>query len=238
MPYWLRRRMARARSTPNRPGLWVVIASLTFLVVTFVVVQINLNSTILALSKVEAEQMAVRVLSNAVQAKINVPSSQLFHLQLGSNQAVIQPNTSEIDKIAVEAAKSIQNGLKKLPVDPVYIPLGQALGSKLLAAYGPQIPVNLIPYGAVSVNFSEEFHQAGINQVIFIVYLDADTMVQIVIPLVSDLVHLNVRIPIAQEWYAGQVPSTYVTQGQTPVVTIPLGRQPMVSTSTGTGSGP
>ena len=49
------------------------------------------------------------------------------------------------------------------------------------------------------------------------------TTLQIIVPLVSDFIHLRVRIPIAQEWYAGRVPSTYVTTGPTPALTTPIG---------------
>ena len=49
------------------------------------------------------------------------------------------------------------------------------------------------------------------------------TILQIIVPLVSDEVHLKVQVPVAQEWIAGKVPST-VVQGDGPTpITIPIG---------------
>ncbi|MDA8345294.1 MAG: hypothetical protein M0Z66_07410 [Thermaerobacter sp.] len=60
------------------------------------------------------------------------------------------------------------------------------------------------------------------------------TALQIIVPLVSDEVHLKVQVPVAQEWLAGQVPQTVVMTGTTPskIISLPIG-----STSTTTTSG-
>lgn len=152
-------------------------------VLAFLLVQSNFNSTILSLSRIEAQQMAIRVLSTSLEHQLarETARSEMFHIQVNSGQAFIQPNTAAIERVAAQATLAIQSALKRLPEEPIYIPLGQALGSKLLAAYGPDVPVGLVPYGAVSIDFSEEFHQAGINQVLFVVYLDTDTQVHSIV---------------------------------------------------------
>ncbi len=60
------------------------------------------------------------------------------------------------------------------------------------------IPVTLIPYGALTINSHESFQQAGINQTLLTVYLDTDTTVQVVVPLVSKEKHLKMRVPISR----------------------------------------
>ena len=49
------------------------------------------------------------------------------------------------------------------------------------------------------------------------------TTLQIIVPLVSDEVHLKVQVPVAQEWIAGKVPQTVVTGGNLAPITIPIG---------------
>ena len=49
------------------------------------------------------------------------------------------------------------------------------------------------------------------------------TILQIIVPLVSDEVHLKVQVPVAQEWIAGKVPQTVVTGGSMAPITIPIG---------------
>lgn len=55
------------------------------------------------------------------------------------------------------------------------------------------------------------------------VLLCAVTILQIIVPLVSDEVHLKVQVPVAQAWIAGKVPQTVVTGGSLTPVTIPIG---------------
>lgn len=58
------------------------------------------------------------------------------------------------------------------------------------------------------------------------------TIVQIIVPLVSDEVHLKVQVPVAQEWIVGKVPETVVTGGNLMPVTIAIGGGPSGSGST------
>lgn len=70
-------------------------------------------------------------------------------------------------------------------------------------------------------------NQAGINQTLVTVNLDTDTQVQILVPLVTDVIHLRVSVPLAQEWVVGNVPSTYVGTTSLKNLSIPIG-QPTV----------
>lgn len=190
----------------------------------FLIVEANMSSTILEISKIEAKQMAVTVFSEEIERTIGTSGRDIFDVTTHGTQAFINVNTTAFDREAAVAALAIQKGLRRLPSDTIYIPLGQALGSKLLAAYGPEVPVTLIPYGAVSINFRESMVQQGINQTVVTVYLDTDTQVQIAVPLVTDTIHLRVSVPLAQEWVVGNVPQTYVdTTRSLKTVTIPIG---------------
>lgn len=192
----------------------------------FLLVEVNLDQTIVDLSRVEARQLAIRVLAQEMYRVIGEEPLRLFIVQHLGQNLFIEPNLPVVNRTAAKASLAIEQALRRLPEDPVEIPLGQALGSKLLAAYGPMIPVTLIPYGALSIDFKERFEQAGINQTLLIIYLEADEMVQVVVPLVSQPVHLDVQIPVAQGWIVGHVPQTYVLEGPQSLkrVTIPIGQ--------------
>lgn len=218
---------------PMRMGTLLVATLLTIAVLTFVVVEANLDATVLDIGRIEAQQDALNTVQQAIESRFAYPAESYFKVTYHGSEALVQPNTPLINRTAAQVAMAIQRGLRTLAEDPIDIPLGQALGSKLLAAYGPTIPVTLVPYGAMTMNFRESFKQAGINQTLFVVYLDTDTTVQIVIPMTSDTVHIKVSIPIAQEVFQGPVPTTYVVEGtggsqshSGPTVTIPIGKKP------------
>ncbi|MDA8345297.1 MAG: sporulation protein YunB [Thermaerobacter sp.] len=222
---------------PAHVAAWTVGGLLLLAIGSIVLLELNLDQTVIALSKIEAQQLAIRVLSTALERDLGKDNQNLFQVKVQGNQAFITPDVARINDETGKAALAIQAALKHLPNQPISIPLGQALGSKLLSAYGPMIPVTLIPYGALSIDFHESFQQAGINQTLLTVYLDTDTTVQIIVPLVSDEVHLKVQVPVAQEWLAGQVPQTVVMTGTTPskIISIPIGSS--TSSSGGTGAG-
>ncbi len=217
---------------PVHFGSWLVGALMLLAVGSVVLLELNLDQTVLDLSRIEAQQLAIRVLSTALERDLGQDNTNLFQVNVQSGIAFIQPDLPRINDEVGKAAVAIQAALHHLPRDPITIPLGQALGSKLFSAYGPMIPVTLIPYGALTINFHEAFQQAGVNQTMLTVYLDTDTMVQIIVPLVSDEVHLKVQVPVAQEWIAGKVPSTVVQGGGLTPITIPIGG----GTSGSTGS--
>jgi sporulation protein YunB len=219
-------RMGLPRWEFPRASTGLLLAFVGLILGGFLLVEVNLDQTIVDLSRVEARQLAIRVLSEEMYQVVGDEPTRLFSIERSGGTLFIQPNLPVVNRTAAEAALAIEQALRRLPEDPVEIPLGQALGSKLLAAYGPMIPVTLIPYGALSIDFKERFEEAGINQTLLVIYLEADEMVQVVVPLVSQPVHLDVQIPVAQGWIVGNVPQTYVTDGAQTFkrVTIPIGQ--------------
>ena len=195
----LERALRRWVLQPLHFGSWLVGALVLLAVGSVVLLELNLDQTVLDLSKIEAQQLAIRVLSSDLERDLGRDNADLFQVQVRGGVAFITPDIPKVNDEVGKAAVAIQSALHHMPRDPISIPLGQALGSKLFSSYGPMIPVTLIPYGALTINFHERFQQAGINQTMLTIYLDTDTMVQIIVPLVSDEVHLKVQIPVAQE---------------------------------------
>ncbi len=75
---------------------------------------------------------------------------------------------------------------------------------------GPDIRVRMTPVGSVSVDFTDEFHAAGINQTRHKIYLLLKTQVKIVVPLGSEVINVSTRVPISESIIVGDVPQTYV----------------------------
>ena len=116
----------------------------------------------------------------------------------------------EFNKIAADTTIKVQNILRDIGEEKINIPIGQVLGSQLLASVGPNITITVIPVGTVQVKVIDKFEQAGINQTRHMVYLIATTQIRIVVPLVSKSVSVNTQVPIAEYVVVGEVPSTYI----------------------------
>lgn len=204
-------------SVRKRPrySLTVLLSCFAMLAVYgFWIVEAHLKPTLMAFAEAKAVQMATQTINNVINEKVsqNIDPQTLVTIKLDSRGRVvfIQPNTLEFNRLAADTTIKVQDALKLLVEERIYIPVGQVLGSQLLASWGPKIVVTIIPIGTVQVKVVDKFEQAGINQTRHMIYLFATTNVRIVVPLVSSTVSVNTQVPIAEYVVVGEVPSTYV----------------------------
>ncbi len=180
----------------------------------FLVVEKNFRSVIITLAEVRADILATEAINIAISETIarDILYKDLVFLQKDREGRVVvaQVNTMEINRLIAETTISIQNALQGLKGETIHIPLGQALGSHLLAGHGPRIPVRMIPVGRVNTNVIDVFEEAGINQTRHKIYLDIHVEVQIVIPFVSSVVEVVTVVPLTDNIYIGEVPETVI----------------------------
>lgn len=103
----------------------------------------------------------------------------------------------------------------------VEIPIGQALGSTLLANLGPKIPVNLELAGSVKTDVIREVEDIGINGALVTIYIIVEAEVQIIIPLRSEVKPVSSKIYIDSGVIMGAVPDYYGGPGNGPSIAIP-----------------
>ena len=176
--------------------------------------EIHLKPTLLALAETKATVIATQTINNVINDKVSsgIDPQTLVTVKVDSRGRVvlIQPNTMEFNRLAADTTIKVQDALQDIGEERITIPVGQVLGSQLLASMGPKITVTIIPVGTVQVKVIDKFEQAGINQTRHMVYLMATTQVRIVVPLVSKSVSVITQVPIAEYVVVGEVPGTYV----------------------------
>lgn len=180
----------------------------------FWIVESHLKPTLLAIAETKATLIATQSINDVINENIShsVDPQTLVTVKVDSRGRVvlIQPNTMEFNKLAADTTIKVQDSLRNITEEQITIPIGQVLGSQLLASMGPKITVTVIPVGTVQVKVIDKFEQAGINQTRHMVYLMATTQIRIVVPLVSKSVAVNTQVPVAEYVVVGEVPSTYV----------------------------
>ncbi|WP_425061217.1 Sporulation protein YunB [Sporomusa carbonis] len=202
----------KKRIIPLFPLVSIIIGLL--LLVFFWRVETHLKPTLMAIAETKATLIATEAINNVINNKVSVTidPKTLVNVTLDEHGRVvlIQPNTMEFNKLAADTTIKVQNALQEITEEQVHIPIGQVLGSQMLASMGPKITVTIIPMGTVQVKVVDKFEQAGINQTRHMVYLAATTQIRIVVPLVSQSVSVNTQVPIAEYVVVGEVPNTYV----------------------------
>lgn len=177
-------------------------------------VETHLKPTLLAIAEARATSIATQTINNVINDKVSrtIDPQSLVTVRFDSKGKVvlIQPNTMEFNKLAADTTIKVQEALHGIAEEKIFIPIGQVLGSQILASWGPKITVTVIPVGTVQVKVVDKFEQAGINQTRHMVYLMANTQVRIVVPLVSKSVSVHTQVPVAESVVVGEVPNTYV----------------------------
>lgn len=178
----------------------------------FIWVDKNIKPTVLAISEVQARKIATQAINEAVKNKIKdeIKYKDLIFVNFDKDGKVtmMQANTIMMNSIASDVALEVQENVRNVAAKPVKIPIGNALNSQLFK--GPNINITIIPQGTVSVDFTTEFIESGINQTIHKVYLVIITEVRVIVPLASDVIKIVTNIPIAETIIVGDVPESYV----------------------------
>ncbi|NPV30294.1 MAG: sporulation protein YunB [Firmicutes bacterium] len=204
----------RRRTSGLKIGLLVFFAALSLFSLTFFIFENNLKPTIREIAEAKARWVATEAVNNAIKQKIaeSVDYHELIFVHKDSQGRIVlmQPNIVRINRLASDTTLAIQTTLKELADDQFFIPVGQVLGSQLLANYGPRIRVSICPVGTVRTNVFDRFEEAGINQTRHRLYLDIQSQVKVVIPLITSNVKVATQVPVTDTIIVGQVPETYV----------------------------
>ena len=193
-----------------------ILAVISVLIGSFIYIDNSLTPTIKVLAETKAEELANRSINKSVAEiiKDEVNYSDLMNTKVDNEGKItmIESNTVMMNKVASDVALRIQEELKQVKTTTSYIPIGTALGSPILAKYGPQLKVCIEPIGTVYVNFKTDFEDAGINQTRHRIYLEVNTKVKVVIPLTTDTKEVKAEIPICETVIVGDVANSYINK--------------------------
>lgn len=179
----------------------------------FFIVDRRIRPTLLKMAEARARQIATQAINEAINGKvaINIKYEDLiaFRTDARGKVVLLQLNTGEINRISSEVTVRVQDLLRQVFQERIRIPLGQALGSQILAGLGPRLTIHVQPVGTVQSVILSKFEQAGINQTRHRVYMEVTAVVRIVVPLVSSDVTVRSEVPITEAVYMGEVPGVY-----------------------------
>ncbi len=198
------------RKRPAKKILAVMLI-ITLLLGCFLFLDRRVRPTVRTIAGVEVKQMAVDAIHNAVREEIarqEIDYQDFISWQKDDRGrvAVMQANTVRVNQMQADVALEVQRRLQDLEGKVIPVPLGQILGSYILAHWGPRIPVRIMPLGTVDVQIDDTFSHAGINQTRHKIYLGFTTMVKIAIPLGTSEVEVATQVPVAESIIVGEVP--------------------------------
>ncbi|MFC4811076.1 sporulation protein YunB [Paenibacillus sp. GCM10023250] len=209
---------------PNRRRRLVLLLTLLFLIFffqTFIFVERNLQKPLMAVAKVRVKQEATQAINKSITEQVAERTNADRLIDWKTNAAGkisgFMLNYSEHMRITSETIDTVQQTLDRMGDIPEKIPLGQALGSAIIASFGPRIPVKFEPIGAVKVDLSTRQKDAGINMILVEVYMHIAAEVSIIIPFDTKPELVETEIPISYLLVVGDVPTYYYDGKGNPV---------------------
>ncbi|NLB74260.1 MAG: sporulation protein YunB [Firmicutes bacterium] len=200
---------------PRRGPVFVRILLLAVLgIVIFAIIDWRLRPTLHQLATARARVLATEAVTSAVALEIaeGIRWEDLYALRPDSAGKVVlvQPNTGEIDRLTSKVTLRVQEYLNKINETRIRIPLGQILGTHVLANVGPRIVISITPIGTVTTRILSDFEQAGINQIRHKIYLEVTAHMQVIVPMVVATDDIVAQVPITEVLIMGDVPETYI----------------------------
>lgn len=202
-----------------KPSTWGVTFGRIFLLLVlgialFAIIDWRLRPTLHQLAAAKARVLATEAVTSAVALEIaeGIRWEDLYALRPDSAGKVVlvQPNTGEIDRLTSKVTLRVQEYLNKISDTKIRIPLGQILGTHVLANAGPRIVISITPIGTVATRILSDFEQAGINQIRHKIYLEVTARMQVIVPMVTAIDDIVAQVPITEVLIMGDVPETYI----------------------------
>nr|WP_150269297.1 sporulation protein YunB [Paenibacillus tepidiphilus] len=212
---------ARKHKPRGRRRFWLMVSLL--LVLSFLLglryVERHLRPPIVHLAQIRVKQIATESINKAITSQVaDEGNAEALIDWKSDNDGKISGfmlNYKEHMRITSQAAEVIQTTLQELHNRTEHIPLGQALGSPLIASFGPDVPIKIEPQGAVKVELNTRQKNAGINMILVEVYIHIVTEVAVVIPFDMEPQVVDTEIPVSYLMVVGDVPMYYYdNQGQ------------------------
>lgn len=217
----------RWRSRPSgakhrkRNIVLALLVIMLFMIYSFIYIEKNLKQPLMNLAKIRIKQIATESINKAISEQLakGMNYEKLIDWRTDRNGKVtgFTLNYAEHMKITTGSIAIVEKMLKDLKEIPDHIPLGQAMNSAILASFGPDIPIRLVPEGAVKAVLQTRVQNAGINMVLVEVYLHITSEVTIIIPFDTEPEIVETEVPISYSLVVGDVPMYYFDGKGNPV---------------------
>ena len=164
------------------------------------------------LCKDEAKMIATIITNEETTNVMNKYNYEtFFNIEKAENGDIqmISANVLRINQITSDIALNIQKSLRNEDKRSISIATGSLTGIRILAGFGPRIPVKLSTAGNVETDLKSEFTSQGVNQTIHRVYLEVSSTVNILTPFSTIQENIQNQILFLENVILGQIPSSY-----------------------------
>ncbi|MCM3700787.1 sporulation protein YunB [Paenibacillus macerans] len=214
---------SRRRRPRSRRTLWIVVLVIAVFAVFefFQYVEKHMREPIIHLAQIRVKQIATDSINDAIAAQVanEQQVEDLIDWKTDDSGKItgFMLNYSAHMKVTSETIQTVRRTVEDVSRLSEHIPLGQALGSPILASFGPSIPIKIEPKGDVKVDLNTRRQDAGINMILVEVFLRVKTELAVVVPFDMQSQIVETEIPVSYLLVVGDVPMYYYDSKGNPV---------------------
>lgn len=227
MPRKPRRRLKRGQK-------WLLIALLLLFaaIQSFLFFDRKLKPPLLFLAQVRVKQMATEAINTAITQELarTADADRMIQWKLDREGKVtgFLIDYKEQMMLTSRTIQIVERVLKEKEETPDHVPLGHALNSPLLSAFGPRLSVTFHPASAVQADVDTRQTETAINMLLVEVFIRIRTEIAVVIPFDQAPETLETEIPLSYALVVGDVPMYYYDGNGNPVGS-DAGRAPAIT---------
>lgn len=204
----------RKRGRLQRIMIFFMALSLAFCAATFIFIKIRIEPNLEDISRMRAEVLVSRTVNKALTEQFSKEGSpeRLFIVtkDLEGKTELVQANSVEINILITQLAESLQEYFRNMESEPIEVPIGTFLGSKILSGTGPSLELRVTPLSVISTDFRTELETEGINQTKYKIYMILECRVKVLAPFSSKTFDTSNTVLIAETVILGEVPDNFV----------------------------
>lgn len=215
--------MLRSLNPPKNPTFsrsrFTVVLILCTLVVLSTIatwwVERQLSGPIVEWARVRATNIATAAINGAIRdaLAVRLQEIEIFSTaRVGEDGGIqiVRYNMGPLNQVMSDAVQAILEAFRTQAPQEFKVPVGELTGMRVLAGWGPMVPIRIFATGSVVADPKVDFVAAGINQVAHRLYLDVKVTMLVMAPFLSDQIVVQQTVPISDDVLPGAVPSTYV----------------------------
>lgn len=187
---------------------------MTLLVFVMMLIKARVEPNLEEVGRIRAKVMVSQIVNKALNEQFYGRENMDDLLIKKSNEEgqmeVLQANTQAMNLLVTEICAELQKQYAERPEDIYSVPVGTLLGDNILSQTSPTVDIRIIPISVSYIDFKTEFESQGINQTKYKVYIELESQVKVLAPLVSETFEVTTVVLIAEAVILGTVPDSYV----------------------------
>lgn len=173
---------------------------------------VSLRSSVAKMAKSKVKEIALITINEAISENMadDIYSDfARFTYSAEGNVTSIENNLTKISKKSADLALVIGKAIGGISKEKLSVPLGTLSGVDILYGMGPDIQIEIKPYGNAKAELKTNFYSSGINQTVFELTADVSVGISVLMPTIRTGEMITTSVPVASTVIVGDVPDSY-----------------------------